>query len=299
MKPVFFFMLLFLLHGCHVPETPIAIASPSPMALTMNVSEKVQETFLLPTTPSPSPTLEGTKTLEPIQTLTWTHEGYFLYASPLTDVSPVEVSGGSPTLEQLHALYQDIKKESVDQSFNTLSQLLREKLKEGKHHEYKNTHTFMISTLNNTLSYEELYQFALHHDFIIPTFTASKETERTLEGVATENKSHRDALARALWNAYLAYYCHEVGVKENRGITSALAWAKGFTAIHENAHKEGRDMLSLDTHNNRLGRIIIRDYFDPALSKDAYVSRILGASKKMIMSEQDFPISENILIYTK
>lgn len=299
MKSILALVLMFLLHGCHAPEAPLPIWSPSPLPTTVSGTEQIQVVSLLSPTTSPSPTPEGTKTLEPIQTLTWTHEGYFLYASPLTDVSPVEVSGGSPTLEQLHALYQDIKKESADQSFNTLSQLLREKLKEGKHHEYKNTHTFMISTLNNTLSYEELYQFALHHDFIIPTLTASKETERTLEGVATENRSHRDALARALWNAYLAYYCHEVGVKENRGITSALAWAKGFTAIHENAHKEGRDMLSLDTHNNRLGRIIIRDYFDPALSKDAYVSRILGASKKMIISEQDFPISENILIYTK
>ena len=131
---------------------------------------------------------------------------------------------------------------------------------------------------------------------IRPTLQATKQTMKicdSLYGKAHHKNGKANAFRHALWNIEICK--KSFGVTKN--VDKSIYWAKKITDLHEKMAPNARLETAMDLHNNEIGRILFKSFFDQneSLIMDFIEKKAQKAQK--LTKIEDIENCKNELVY--
>lgn len=150
------------------------------------------------------------------------------------------------------------------------------------------------------LSDPELVVLMERMDLLLPSIKAyamaRAQTQATFPNAESLTDNEVDAYRHAVWNISLGYFAIQGGM--NIDLEKGLGWAKTFTDAHEAGHPNSSLSTAMDLHNNRVGRIILRDSYPYSNLLQLFSDLKNHTGKQLVRNEAEIAAAdEKTLVY--
>jgi hypothetical protein len=114
-----------------------------------------------------------------------------------------------------------------------------------------------------------------------------------LYGKAHHKNGKANAFRHALWNIEICQRSFSV----TKNVDKSVNWAKKITGLHEKMAPNAKLETAMDLHNNEIGRILFRSFFNQKESKMISFIQIKVENAQILTKIEDIENFKNDLVY--